>query len=574
MERLGLKKNFISEKFKSIFLVSTLSMLVEYIVMLSDNVIAGNLVGERAVAAITLVGPAFSISVFFSFLVSQGTIILMAFAVGEGDREKANRYFSQGLILCFAVGAGLTVLFLLFREEVFRLGHVSQEVAAYAAQYYRYLCFIPLLQALNALFYGVVLNEGGERICMISSAAQVGGNIAMSLLLCSQMGVAGVSLASVLSNVLADAILCLQFFQKQNQLRFTWYCRLRSVLSMLKYSVNDSFRYLYLAAFQVSLNLFLVYRFGDNALITAAVILNLLNLMLSAFDGIGEGMQVLVNVYRGEKNQRGIFRSMRLGIFVSAAEGLTVTAALLLLSGQIPRLFGVKEGALLSQTQTAVCIYALSAVFISIGILLSAYYCFIDEIKLSLALSFLLLLFFPILCAVVFGGLWGLTGVWIGLAISSAAALAAGFLLVGGKCRDGKKVFPLLLDQEVLENQAAFDVPGTQDGVMELVGLLGRELTERGAQVRTKFRIELITEETGMLAVGKNPEHDFRIEASLLFDDGVTLVLRDNGQNYDVTEENKDLTSMQEYAADRIIGSHKEKKYMLTSGYNRTVFRF
>ena len=152
MERLGLKKNFISEKFKSIFLVSTLSMLVEYIVMLSDNVIAGNLVGERAVAAITLVGPAFSISVFFAFLVSQGTIILMAFAVGEGDREKANRYFSQGLILCFAVGAGLTVLFLLFREEVFRLGHVSQEVAAYAAPYYRYICFIPHFQALNALF--------------------------------------------------------------------------------------------------------------------------------------------------------------------------------------------------------------------------------------------------------------------------------------------------------------------------------------------------------------------------------------------------------------------------------------
>lgn len=45
----------ISTRFRSVFVAAMVSMSVAYILMLTDNVVAGQLIGDRAVAAISLV---------------------------------------------------------------------------------------------------------------------------------------------------------------------------------------------------------------------------------------------------------------------------------------------------------------------------------------------------------------------------------------------------------------------------------------------------------------------------------------------------------------------------------------
>ena len=55
------KKTVISTRFKSVFVASMVSMISAYILMLTDNVVAGQVVGDDAVAAMTLIFLIFTI---------------------------------------------------------------------------------------------------------------------------------------------------------------------------------------------------------------------------------------------------------------------------------------------------------------------------------------------------------------------------------------------------------------------------------------------------------------------------------------------------------------------------------
>ena len=70
-------------------------MIVVTLLLLSDSVIAGLTLGEDAVAAISLVTPAYSLAAFFGGLLSVGVPILYSKAMGEFKKENANSYFAS-----------------------------------------------------------------------------------------------------------------------------------------------------------------------------------------------------------------------------------------------------------------------------------------------------------------------------------------------------------------------------------------------------------------------------------------------------------------------------------------------
>ena len=73
--------------------------------MLTDNVVAGQFVGDDAVAAMTLVFPIFTMILFVAYLISDGLVMLASYAQGKGDRAEVDRLFSLGIIL--SVGCGI-----------------------------------------------------------------------------------------------------------------------------------------------------------------------------------------------------------------------------------------------------------------------------------------------------------------------------------------------------------------------------------------------------------------------------------------------------------------------------------
>lgn len=101
------KKTFCSGKFHCLLLTASVSMGMEYLMLLSDSIIIGNIFGEAAIAASNLVSPIFSVSVFVSSLISIGTSMLYAYEMGKFQKDRANQLFGQGVILALASGIAL-----------------------------------------------------------------------------------------------------------------------------------------------------------------------------------------------------------------------------------------------------------------------------------------------------------------------------------------------------------------------------------------------------------------------------------------------------------------------------------
>ena len=113
-----MKKSVISERFKSILTAATVAMATSYILVLSECIIAGNMIGEEAVAAIALVAPVIPFLQFIGEMIAASTFALISYAGGKGDEEEINRLYSQAMTLAVAVGFVLTLLFVVFRVQI------------------------------------------------------------------------------------------------------------------------------------------------------------------------------------------------------------------------------------------------------------------------------------------------------------------------------------------------------------------------------------------------------------------------------------------------------------------------
>ena len=137
------RKTVISTRFRYVFFASMVSMTVSYILMLTDNVVAGQILGQQAVAAMSLVFPLLTMLFFISYLIADGLAMMAAYAQGKGNREEVYRLFSLGVILSLGLGAALLLLLVAGREDILAYWQISPELMDYARAYYSGLMWLP-----------------------------------------------------------------------------------------------------------------------------------------------------------------------------------------------------------------------------------------------------------------------------------------------------------------------------------------------------------------------------------------------------------------------------------------------
>ncbi len=570
-------KTFASKKFHSLILANTLAMLAEFLMLFSDSVIAGNMMGEDALSAITLVTPFFSFLVFTGFLISTGTSIVISCEVGEGSRENANRYFGQGLLLSAGLSVVLTAGFFAARPWLPGFLGVSEGLGGYVADYYFYMCFLPFPVLLGLLFYNILLNEGGERYAIASTVVQFVVNIGLSILLCASMGIGGISLASVISACLGTAVLAAFFLSRRNPFRLRWFVSLAAMARVAQYSIIDASTYLYTFLMPLCLNVFLLDRFGAGGVVVFTVVLNTMLLMVTGFDGLGESIQPLISVYRGEGCQQGIRKTMESATRMALAEGIAMTALLLVFADYIPGLLGIATPELVAESAAAIRIFSLSACAVSLLMLYTSYFLYMDKIVFPASIVMLFYFGLPVTLGVGLGSFFGLRGVWIAFMVSGVLSLLVFHL--GAKRLYGGGTRPPLLDPEKLAGELSYDVPKTPEGIDELVVRVERDLTERGVAREKILKIMMLIDSTEMYSMERGAEKGVVAECNLLPGDPITLILRDSGDRDDLMNEGAAAVSALDaddpslnFVCRVVLGTHRNRQHILTTGKNRSIF--
>ncbi|MBR1814646.1 MAG: hypothetical protein IJ773_12610 [Lachnospiraceae bacterium] len=565
------KKTLMSEKYMSMLLGGTLTMMVVSALLMSDSVIAGAVIGSHAVAGITLVTPLYSLAAFFGSVFSLGVPIVYSTEMGKFNKKEADHAFGFGLLMALVVGVALFVLVSLFGDAYLRSSGPLAAVLEEARGYLFWMRFTILLLPMQMLIAAAVYSDGDETLSTVANGVQGLGNIVASILLSRHMGVRGIGLASFLFNVVALAILLLHFLKKSNSLRWNVFFSADMLKKVVRYSIIDSSSYLFLAALTAVLNAFVSACFGADYLIVVSVIA-LCREMQMVFDGIGEAITPLLSVYLGEGSLCGIASLYRLARKTAILEGLLVTLALLLLAPVFPGILGIAGPEMAACVIGEIRLVALGSVFVSLLYLLTSYYLVIERIGLGLMASALRDVALAALLAVSLGRIWGLTGMFLGLALAPAGAFVLLWLYITR--RYGREAWPLFLPTLGSTPSFLYDLSTEPEQIIDLQKKVETLLTEKGYAHRTIGRVKLLIEEVYMLIREKNGGKAVLSECSVLLKrDGIQIIIKDDGVLFDISEEDVTVTSL----VSLMVSGYMEKlgqnkRHLTTISFNRSSF--
>lgn len=214
------RPRFIIKKYRSILFAALAIEAVNFIVSLTDSIVAGNAVDAEALAAIGLITPLITIAVFLATVVNTGTVLQFSYHVGKFEKERADAFFSQGVCTALLMGAVYALALLLFGETVIGSLASSETVRGYLRDYYYVILLSVFLTPISLLVDNMLIADGAEKLSVAANTAQIVCNVAFSVWFVRLWGVTGIALATVLSRGLFLLIACLHFFGRKNTLRF------------------------------------------------------------------------------------------------------------------------------------------------------------------------------------------------------------------------------------------------------------------------------------------------------------------------------------------------------------------
>lgn len=561
-----------SKKYLSMLLGGTLTYMVVSLLLMSDSVIAGAVIGPDAVAGVTLVTPLYSLAAFFGSVISLGVPILYSTEMGKFNKERADQVFGLGVLMSIAVGVALFLLTCVFGETYLRSCNPAESVLAQARGYLFFMRFTILLLPMQTLLGAVVYSDGDETVSTIANAAQGLGNIVFSIVLSHFMGIRGIGLASFMFNVVSMLILLTHFRKESNSLRWNLHFSLDTLKQVVRFSIIDSSSYLFLAILTAALNAFVSGRFGSKFLILVSVVTLTRELQL-LFEGIGEAVGPILSVYVGEENHGGLRTIYRLASKTAVIEGIAVTVVLVLIAPLVPRVLNVTDPELVRWVVLGMRLTALGSTFMSLLYLITSYYLVIDQIALGTVACALRDVLLSAGLAVVLGGVFGITGMFVGLA--AAPALAYVLLMIIVTARYGREDCPLLLSRVPGNDRSwLFQLSVEPEQVIGLQKKVEALLHENNVDKRTEGKIKLLIEELYMLIAEKNEGKQVLSELTVfLRPEGVQIISKDDGVLFDISAEDVSVTSIAAFVVSNYMEKlGDDKRHLTTMSYNRSAF--
>ena len=562
---------FSGSKFRSFLPAATFAMVVEFLMGLSDSVICGHIVGEDGLAAVNLMQSVFNAVTFFALLVTIGTGVLFARECGAFRGDRAKGVFTLGFATSLAVGVALAVLALAVRVPYLSSFGVADGVYRCVDSYYRWFLSGILLQPVTYFLGSMCYVDGDVRTALWSYVVQLVVNCAASVPLTFAMGTGGSALGTSIGCLAALGVLALHFRKEGCQLGFSRAFALRDVLDICRTSFGDASKSICYAVLYFILNAYVVAHFGSDRLPVLAVVLMTLGIS-EAFDGVGNAMQPLVGVYVGEGNDVRTRSVMSMALKVALAEGGLVALVLLAFPSVMVRLVGIGDPSLVPVAETAVRLVSCGLVGSAVVLLFNSYYIFVGHEILSAAMTVASVFLAPLALFPLFGCRWGENGVWtaLGLAPVAAVLLTALFVVV----RWGVRRFPLLLDAGRAANIVVYDLPLEPGRICSVSVEVNAELKRRCVDSNRAARAALLVEETLMVVHDRNAGR--RVIAEVTIDlnaDPFSLVLRDDGVIFDITDADQSISSLRSYLVSNLMVNLPNRRNLTTTGFNRNVFK-
>lgn len=424
---IALSERFDYKKLIRITFPSVVMMIFTSIYIVVDGFFVSNFTGKSEFAAVNFILPFLLILGSVGFMFGTGGSALIGKALGEGDREKANRIFSMLVYISIAVGVVLTALgMLLIRPFAAFLGATGEllencvlygrvyliGIVAYILQF-EFQCFLPTAQKPKLGLY-------------ITIAAGL-TNIILDALLVAvfPFGLVGAAAASVAGMVVGGVIPLVYFARRNSSLLRLGKTRI-NLRDLGQACLNGSSELLSNVSSSVVGMLYnsqLLKYAGEDGVAAYGVMLYVSMIFMAVFLGYSVGVAPVVSYHFGAQNHGEIKRLLRMSLIIIGLCSLGMFGAGELLATPLAKLFVGYDQGLMEMTRHGFAIYSVSFMLIGVCIFGSAWFTALNNGIVSGVLSLMRALVFQIIAVMVFPLIWQTDGIWAATVFAETAAI-------------------------------------------------------------------------------------------------------------------------------------------------------
>ncbi|MEN6327321.1 MAG: MATE family efflux transporter, partial [Syntrophomonas sp.] len=463
----------ITNSFQRYLIPSILAILGGNISFMVDHIIAGQVLGSNALAAMSMVNPLFFLLTTIGTLIGVGSSTLASITIGGEDRKTTNRLFTLSVVLVLVLGAVLSIAGWWLLDPIANLMSEGTVLHGMVYEYCRGLlpgsiCIMAVYIPLN--FFRI---EGRGHLGMIMFLIMAGLDIALDLwfTVVMGMGMFGLALATVLSALAAVLILTPFLFIKGGGYRFVSIGKsLRLVNGIVVAGSPPALNNLYTVIRTLLLNIMLLSVGGPVAVASFAFINSVNTLAQAVVSGISQTVSPLVGVFYGEHDVlsiRKVFKlSIRFGLVSMAAFSILVS----IFAGQICLWFGLTNSVQQNVAIPALIISSISLIAAVVNNIFTYYYMTIGRTQLANKITLYRGLLLVIASAFILSQIFGIYGIWISFTVSEVLTLLATIMAarqILGKEKDLRGV--LLLDNRDVDEgrYISFSVDTNVEAVVE-----------------------------------------------------------------------------------------------------------
>ena len=352
MKQLNLGTEKISKLLKAFAIPCIISMVVNALYNMVDQIFIGWGVGYLGNGATNIVFPIVVICLAFSLMFGDGTSAYLSLRLGEKKKKEAEKGVGSGIVVGAIVSVILCAFVLIFLPQLLNLFGCTDALREYALKYGGVIAIgIPFMM-VGTILNSVIRADGSPRYSMISMVSGAILNIILDPIFIFDwglnMGVKGAALATVISQFVTFLlnVLYIKKFKTIKLTKDTLKPDFKIALNVAKLGISSFITQMAVVVIiTVQNTIFKKYgylsKFGSEIPITVLGIVMKINQILnSIIIGISVGSQPIIGYNYGAKNYERVKKTILVVLGLSATVSTTAFILFQTIPEKLIGLFG------------------------------------------------------------------------------------------------------------------------------------------------------------------------------------------------------------------------------------------
>jgi len=391
-----------------------------------DGLFVSNFVGKTPFAAINLVMPFLMILGGFGFMIGTGGSALVALTVGEGNKVKANRYFTMMINLTLISGIILSAIGIVFMRPISYMLGATEAMIEDCVVYGRVVLIFNVAFMLQNVFQTFLTTAEKPKLGLIVTVVAGVANMVLDALFVAilKWGVAGAAIATGISQCIGG-ILPLIYFLRPNDSLLQLTKTKFEIKILLKACANGSSELMTnISGSLVSIlyNFQLIRFAGENGVAAYGVLMYIQFIFIAIFIGYTIGTAPIVSYHYGAGNYSELKNILKKSIVLMTISGIIMLLLAQILAGPLAKIFVGYDKELFDMTKHAFKIFAFAFVLAGINIFTSSFFTALNNGIISATISFLRTLVFQMLSVLILPIIFELDGIWLAVAVAETFA--------------------------------------------------------------------------------------------------------------------------------------------------------